>query len=115
MPDSAIASGLVDFAVPVEAMAASCWKTLRSLDALDALAGEPPAATDDRAADDAREAIYAILRAQTGHDFSGYKTRTFMRRVQRRMQVQHCETLADYVELPASPTRTRRRRCFATC
>ena len=31
--------------------------------------------------------IYAILRKQVGHDFSGYKERTFMRRVRRRMQV----------------------------
>ena len=31
--------------------------------------------------------IYGLLRARTGHDFSEYKDRTFMRRVQRRMQV----------------------------
>ena len=36
---------------------------------------------------DERDAIYAILRSQTGHDFSGYKIRTFLRRVHRRMQI----------------------------
>ena len=47
----------------------------------------------------AAKAICAILRVRTGHDFSGYKTRTFMRRVHRRMQIRQCEAIADYVEL----------------
>ena len=34
---------------------------------------------------------------QTGHDFSGYKTQTFMRRVQRRMQVRQCEAVENYI------------------
>ena len=46
---------------------------------------------------EAREAICAILFSQTGHDFSGYKTRTFMRRVQRRMQARQCEAVENYI------------------
>ena len=42
--------------------------------------------------------IYAILRNQIGHDFSGYKTKTFLRRVQRRMQVTQLDTIEAYVE-----------------
>jgi CheR methyltransferase, all-alpha domain len=34
----------------------------------------------------AQEAIYSILRKHTGHEFSGYKEKTFVRRVHRRMQ-----------------------------
>jgi two-component system CheB/CheR fusion protein len=103
MPNSAIASGLVDFAAPVEQMAARLDDNLRSLHAIEALARDTgPAEADDADAaedgdDGAREAVCAILRAQTGHDFSGYKKRTFFRRVQRRMQIHGCEALADYV------------------
>ncbi len=95
MPDSAIASGLVDFAIPVENMAAKLLENAGSFAALDAFAKNQPG--DGEA--DARQAIYAILRSQTGHDFSGYKTRTFFRRVQRRMQIHHCDALIDYVAL----------------
>ncbi len=109
MPDSAIASGLVDFAVPVDAMAPLLEENARGLPQLDRLAGSPHLGAGDRAENDhaesdqadrdQREQLYAILRSQTGHDFSGYKTRTFLRRVQRRMHIHHCEALADYVEL----------------
>ena len=37
--------------------------------------------------DAARLAICTILNRTVGHDFSGYKDKTFLRRVQRRMQV----------------------------
>ena len=38
-----------------------------------------------------------ILRNQIGHDFSGYKTKTFLRRVQRRVQVVQLSTMTAYV------------------
>lgn len=97
MPDSAIASGLVDFAIPVDAMASKLVENLGSFDAFEALLGRPRANDDGRAVAEAREAICAILFSQTGHDFSGYKTRTFMRRVQRRMQARQCEAVENYV------------------
>lgn len=97
MPDSAIASGLVDFAIPVDAMASKLIENMGSFDAFEALVGRPRANADDRAVDKAREAICTVLFGQTGHDFSGYKTRTFMRRVQRRMQARQCEAIEDYV------------------
>jgi two-component system CheB/CheR fusion protein len=97
MPDSAIASGLVDFAIPVDAMASKLIENMGSFDALEALVGSPRGNDDGRVAAEAREAICAILSSQTGHDFSGYKTRTFMRRVQRRMQARRCEAVEDYV------------------
>ncbi len=40
--------------------------------------------------------ILAILRAHTGHDFSGYKKPTLLRRLQRRMGLASLFTLADY-------------------
>jgi len=47
--------------------------------------------------DSARLAICAILRSRLGHDFSGYRDKTFLRRVQRRMQVVDAPTLDDYI------------------
>ena len=48
--------------------------------------------------------IVAFLRARLGHDFSGYKRATVMRRVIRRMQVCRVDTLADYANhLLATP------------
>ncbi len=98
MPDSAIASGLVDFAIPVDAMASKLVENMGSFDAFEALVGRQRADDDGRAvAAAAREAICALLFSQTGHDFSGYKMRTFMRRVQRRMQARQCETVENYI------------------
>jgi two-component system CheB/CheR fusion protein len=81
MPAAAIATGAVDLILPVEAMP----ERILSL-------RPPPAANDagDESLDVPRLAalkprICAILRGQVGHDFSGYKEQTFMRRVTRRM------------------------------
>ena len=43
-------------------------------------------------------AITGLLRAGTGHDFSGYKEGTLTRRIQRRMQVLHIDDVPGYVE-----------------
>ncbi|MDA9426007.1 MULTISPECIES: CheR family methyltransferase [Bradyrhizobium] len=42
--------------------------------------------------------IADILRNKTGNDFHGYKQNTFLRRVQRRMQVVQIEDIAAYVD-----------------
>ena len=44
------------------------------------------------------EKITSLLHARSEHDFSGYKETTLMRRVQRRMQVLHIDSAADYLE-----------------
>jgi two-component system, chemotaxis family, CheB/CheR fusion protein len=96
MPDSAIASGLVDIVVPVEEMPAKLVEYAQSLGGLDALLvandQEP-----ERVAP-ARLAVCQILRKQIGYDFSGYKAATVLRRVHRRMQVLQLGTIEDYVE-----------------
>ena len=97
MPQSAIATGLVDFAIPVEAMAAQLLAFARSFELLNRMA-----AADQEGGDagfrEAQKEIYTTLRNQIGHDFSGYKKRTFNRRVYRRMQVLQLETIEGYVE-----------------
>src|SRR5215469_13819873 len=42
--------------------------------------------------------IADILRNKTGNDFHGYKQNTFLRRVQRRMQVVQIDDIASYVD-----------------
>ena len=96
MPDSAIATGLVDFAIPAVEMGPHLVQFGRSLDQFDELVKQT--GQSDQGVEQVWPDIYAILRNQIGHDFSGYKTKTFLRRVQRRMQVCQLATMQAYVE-----------------
>ncbi|HEY1878401.1 MAG TPA: CheR family methyltransferase [Caulobacteraceae bacterium] len=98
MPDSAIASGMIDLAIPVSEMGTRLAEFSRSFAALDGIATGEPRAEGVREIREARQEIYAILRNQIGHDFSGYKEKTFLRRVSRRVQVNRLDTLGAYVE-----------------
>src|SRR5690606_19717641 len=90
MPESAISAGLIDVAVPVDQMGARIAEfARRSAASPSAPDGAEPGGPDLHAV---RPEIFAILREQTGHDFSGYKPNTLMRRGQRRMQVQQVGT-----------------------
>ena len=42
------------------------------------------------------ETVCALLRAHTGHDFSRYKKTTVYRRIERRMGIHACPSIADY-------------------
>ncbi len=98
MPNSAIASGMVDLAVPVHEMGARLAEFARSLHLADAMAHYARRGDGDRPLKQARDEICIILRNQIGHDFSGYKEKTFLRRVQRRMQVNRLDLLDSYIE-----------------
>ncbi|MBZ9936972.1 PAS domain-containing protein [Mesorhizobium sp. BR1-1-16] len=98
MPESAISSGMIDLAVPAEEMGEKIVAFVRSFHAL-AVLTETKNKSEEAALQSARGQIYSILNSQTGHDFSGYKTKTFMRRVRRRMQVLQLGSLEDYVDL----------------
>jgi two-component system, chemotaxis family, CheB/CheR fusion protein len=96
MPDTAIAAGVVDLMVPVEEMARRLADHVQRYWPLSGSA-------DFRAGKDvdveARHgAIQQMLLEHMGHDFSGYKQKTFGRRVHRRMQVLEQTRLEDYVE-----------------
>ncbi len=96
MPDSAISTGLVDFSIPAGEMGARLVEFARSIDQVDVFVQE--ASQPDTSAGQVWPEIYTILRNQIGHDFSGYKTKTFMRRVHRRMQVRQLIAVQAYVE-----------------
>jgi two-component system CheB/CheR fusion protein len=92
MPDSAIAAGFVDFALPVNEMGAKLAEFARML------ADTEDGASAEAVRLEARSEICAILRNQLGHDFSGYKSKTFFRRVQRRMHVSQSPNQEAYVQ-----------------
>jgi two-component system CheB/CheR fusion protein len=78
MPDSAIATGLTDFVLPIPAIAGK----LMEFSGSDPTADRKLAPTT--AADGSTE-IIGILRAQSGHDFTHYKRGTLERRIRHRM------------------------------
>ncbi|HEX4480999.1 MAG TPA: CheR family methyltransferase [Rudaea sp.] len=98
MPDSAISTGLIDFAVPAEDMGAKLVEFARGNHSLDGFVTSLENNDDGNVAESALSEIWNILRNQVGHDFSGYKKKTFTRRVQRRMQVNQFTTLDAYIE-----------------
>ncbi len=98
MPDAAISTGLIDFAIPVEDMGPKLVEFVRANHLFEQMVNGAADSADDLTISQALPEIYGILRNQIGHDFSGYKTKTFIRRVQRRMQVTQLTTIEAYVE-----------------
>ncbi|MEO8746412.1 MAG: chemotaxis protein CheB, partial [Rhodanobacter sp.] len=96
MPASAEATGLVDEVLPVEDM------PQRLIAHYMHLQSTQPRLDDDGVRTDLGahlQPICVVLRAETGHDFSGYKEKTLLRRIQRRMHVKQTETPAEYLTL----------------
>ncbi|MPT39405.1 MAG: DUF1177 family protein, partial [Achromobacter sp.] len=98
MPGSAIATGLVDFVVPADQMGVKLVDFAAGLGHLDELDDAASQGPERGQLEAAKHEIYAILRTRIGHDFSGYKSKTFMRRVQRRMHVNQIPAIGAYVE-----------------
>ena len=94
MPRSAIATGLVDYQLPAVEMA----KQLMAYAAHAYGHGGPTALTTSPKSESALKKIFVLLRAQTRHDFSGYKPSTIQRRIERRMAVQQIRKIEDYVK-----------------
>jgi two-component system CheB/CheR fusion protein len=102
MPSSAISTGLVDLVLPVEQIGGKLADYVGSFGALAALTatgeGDPGRPALDPRAAVTLQSVHALLHDQVGHDFRGYKQKTFMRRVQRRMQVLQLTDLDAYAE-----------------
>jgi two-component system, chemotaxis family, CheB/CheR fusion protein len=96
MPQSIIASGLVDFVLPVAEMPAQLVVIRDQAARLTAPALDeelPP--TDEQALME----ILAQVRASTGYSISHYKRSTLRRQIERRMLVLGLESLPDYAGL----------------
>jgi two-component system CheB/CheR fusion protein len=104
MPNSAIATGLVDYVLTASEMPAKlidyvihAFGKLPRLDTHLALRDQ-----------DSMSKIFILLRNQTGHDFSQYKPSTINRRIARRMAVHQIESIEGYVNfLQQTPTEVR--------
>ena len=85
MPLSALRTGFVDFGETAELMGDRIAAHIASGSA------SPPAMRGAPVSDEIDASLlteaFAILRKQVGHDFSGYKPSTFVRRLQRRISV----------------------------
>lgn len=94
MPRSAIASGSADYVLPAEQMAGALLAYVQHA----AVAATKMTVLPEKAPDPVTTAI-EVLRARTKFDFSGYKTGTLRRRIQRRMSLRHLNELPKYVEV----------------
>ena len=94
MPASAAATGLVDHILPVEEMPARLIAHRQHLQITDSHKG-PDGDRQDLSAH--LRTICQLLRAEVGHDFSQYKEKTLVRRIQRRMHVVQAESVPDYI------------------
>jgi two-component system CheB/CheR fusion protein len=94
MPRNSIATGLVDYVLPVADIPAQIKAYKKQLGSL-----RIPLETEDtpdEANEKALREIFTQLRVRTGHDFSNYKRATVLRRIERRMNVHALTHLPDY-------------------
>ncbi len=94
MPDSAMATGIIDFAMPASQIGTRLLRIARDRESPEHAGLR--AEEDDQARKDMQR-VAALIRERTGHDFGGYKPKTFMRRLLRRMVVTHCATIDAYI------------------
>jgi two-component system CheB/CheR fusion protein len=93
MPVSAINTGLVDYILSPDKMAAQ----LLSFVQMD-FRKKCTALSDPLTANTLLQKIFILLRNQTGHDFSLYKPNTIHRRIYRRLSINHIVKVEDYVK-----------------
>ncbi|KPQ33700.1 MAG: two-component system, chemotaxis family, CheB/CheR fusion protein [Phormidesmis priestleyi Ana] len=112
MPNTAVETGMVDFILPPAAIAnqlseiAGVPYVMQTQTATET--DLPLSSSEDASSEDASElstegnslaALYALMRSQTGVDFSQYKRATFERRMRRRMALYQLDKISDYVAL----------------
>jgi two-component system, chemotaxis family, CheB/CheR fusion protein len=92
MPRNAIATGLVQFVLPVAEMPAKLLVMARQADSSPR---DDPQPSADTSLDTLPE-ILQLIRLRTGHDFSQYKTATVLRRIARRQQLHELPRIEAY-------------------
>ncbi len=98
MPQSAIATQSAQHVLPAEELATRLHSLIAHRSPLRAEELYP----DDRAQEDDGlpspflQSILLLVRAQTGHDFTGYKHSTIVRRIDRRMQSHGLSSIGQY-------------------
>lgn len=94
MPHNSIATGFVDYILPPEDMGEELvgyikHPYIKEHKLLQEIA-------NDRSASDAFAKVISVLREHTGIDFSLYKESTILRRIERRVSINRCESVSDY-------------------
>lgn len=91
MPKSAIATGLVDYILPVEKIGPTIQNYINKKHKLE------PIEFIQETTNDFYENVLSIIKKQSGIDFSYYKPTTISRRIARRMSLNQIDKLEDYV------------------
>ena len=105
MPKSANSGGTADLVLPAEEIPARIAEVARGTCML------PSRACREVTLYEELGAIFSIVKARTGHDFSSYKTNTIMRRIERRMTVNDMSGIGKYIAL----LRERAQEAQALC
>jgi len=95
MPQNAIATGLIDYILPVKDIPAKILSYKGGLGKV-MIHGVVEIPLDD---EQALREIFIQLRHRTGHDFSNYKRPTMLRRIERRLHLKQLSTLQEYARL----------------
>ena len=94
MPRSAIATGIVDFILPVNKLPG---ELIKYIETPYIRAVKKPKTPDDKFSE-YLQTIFALIRHTVGHDLSHYKQTTIRRRIERRLAVHQITKISDYVK-----------------
>ncbi|BAZ30347.1 signal transduction histidine hinase [Cylindrospermum sp. NIES-4074] len=98
MPNTAVATGHVDFILPPQKIAEELAKIARHPSLARPILSQKVETVEPLLeSEDTFSIIFALLHTATGVDFTHYKQTTFQRRIQRRMVLYKLERLEDYV------------------
>jgi two-component system, chemotaxis family, CheB/CheR fusion protein len=95
MPQSAIATGSVDFILPVNDIPGRVMRFVNSTPDLPDAISIGETSTEEQKL---LQKIFVQIRARTNRDFNRYKISTIMRRLQRRMQLAQTPSLQEYLD-----------------
>ena len=95
MPRNSIATGLVDYVLPVVDIPK---RVLEYYDRLSQFSSDASLGTPTPADSESFRQIISLLRMRTGHDFANYKTSTILRRIERRLSLAGVGSLLEYAD-----------------
>jgi len=99
MPQAAIAAGVADIVLPARQLAERLGDLVRNRQSITAAAERSEQPGDgDETEEQHLDRTFALLQKTTGHDFSGYKRGTKLRRMTRRMQLCQAASVEEYLE-----------------
>jgi two-component system CheB/CheR fusion protein len=97
MPRAVIATDVADVVLPVKELAARLAELIRHKQTLEPLTRATPEPQIDENDEAALKRIFDLVRSRTGHDFARYKRATILRRLARRMQLNHRSSFDQYL------------------